>query len=560
MPIENIVSGLPSTHGDSYQLNTTTLLRHSVRTYPEQEVVYRTADGGWDRYTYADMYERIRRGATALMSLGAGPGSVVGILDWNSRRHMELYWAIPGIAAVMLQMNLRLVPADLAYVTDHAESRIVLVAETLLPIAEALAAQGVGVETWVVMSDKPMSEISTTLPGAIHWEDALAAADPLPEWPMVDEKSAYSACYTTGTTGRPKGVYYSHRGIYLHTLSECAALKMGDSDTTMLITPMFHGSGWGLPQAAIYSATKIVLPGRYTAEDTSALVDVMISEEVTVANGAPAIFEPMLAYIRTLENKPDLRRARLLSGATEPSLTLMRGFYELTGADIIHAYGATETTPLVTVNAGVKQTVRDTFDEEQVWDLKRSQGLLVNGVDIKVVGPDGEELPHDGKSQGEVLMRGPWIIERYHKLDDDGDKFADGWWRSGDAGTISPEGYLKLTDRLKDVVKSGGEWISSIDMENALVGHPMVREAAVIGVPHPKWQERPVAIVVPVEGTEPTVEDIHTALEGAFASWQLPDTVIFTDQLPRTSVGKLDKKSMRTAHTNLYDHLEDTEN
>ncbi|ANI91142.1 Medium-chain-fatty-acid--CoA ligase [Dietzia timorensis] len=262
---------------------------------------------------------------------------------------------------------------DLAYVTDHAEASIVLVDESLLPVAEALVEQGVGVKTWVVMTDKPLSEISTTLPGVVHWEDALTAAESTFDWPMIDETSAYSACYTTGTTGRPKGVYYSHRGIYLHTLAEAAQLKMGDDDTVMVITPMFHGQGWGLPQSAIYSAAKVVLPGRYTAEDTSVLVDAMISESVTVANGAPAIFEPMLDYIRTLKTRPDFSRARLLSGATEPSLTLMRGFHDLTGADIIHAYGATETTPLVTVNAGLKHTLRDVLSEKEKWDLKRAR-------------------------------------------------------------------------------------------------------------------------------------------------------------------------------------------
>ena len=282
------------------------------------------------------------------------------------------------------------------------------------------------------------------------------------------------------------------------------------------------------------------------------LVDAMISESVTVANGAPAIFEPMLDYIRTLKTRPDFSRARLLSGATEPSLTLMRGFHDLTGADIIHAYGATETTPLVTVNAGLKHTLRDVLSEKEKWDLKRAQGLLVNGIDIKVVGPDGTELPHDGVSQGEVLMRGPWIIERYHKMEDKGGAFADGWWRSGDAGTIRPDGYLKLTDRIKDVVKSGGEWISSIDMENAIVAHPQVREAAVVGIEHPKWQERPVAIVVQEDGADLDVDDIHAVLEDKFAKWQLPDIVIFADALPRTSVGKLDKKTLRTDHADLY--------
>jgi len=547
----DIVKGLPSTLGDHYQLNTTTIIRHAARTYPEQEIVYRTADGGWDRYTYADAYARIKRAANVLKGLGVGPADVVGILDWNSKRHMELYWAIPGLAAVMLQMNLRLSPEELGYVTSHSEASLILVDESLVPVAEALASHVPGVKGWVVMSDKPMSQISTSLENVHHFEDLMAAADAEIDWPVIDETSAYSACYTTGTTGRPKGVYYSHRGIYLHTLSLALNITMRSDDCAMLITPMFHCHSWGLPQAAVYSASKIVLPGRYVAEDMSVLVDVMIEEQVTVANGAPVIFQPMMDYIKTLDVKPDLSRARLLSGATEPALSLMRDFYDITGADVIHAYGATETTPIVTANGALKPSLRGKITDEEKWDLKRCQGLPVNGVDIRIVDAAGNDLPHDGQSQGEVLLRGPWIIERYHKLDDD-DRFLDGYWRSGDVGKIDQNGYFKLTDRLKDVVKSGGEWISSIDMENAIVGHPKVKEAAVIGVEHPKWQERPVVLVVPVEGAELTLEEINSVLVDLFAKWQLPDTVLFVDQLPRTSVGKLDKKVMRAEHADIY--------
>ncbi|ORI19449.1 AMP-dependent synthetase [Rhodococcus sp. 1163] len=547
-----IVKGLPSTHGDHYQLNTTSLIRHSARTYPEQEIVFRTPSGGWDRYTYGEAYARIKRTANALKQLGIEPADVVGILDWNSKRHFELYWAIPGIAAVMLQMNLRLSPEDLGYVTTHSEASVVLVDETLLPIAEALAPHTPDVKAWVVMSDKPLSEISTTLENIYHLEELIEAADPEIEWPVIDETSTYSACYTTGTTGRPKGIYYSHRGIYLHTLSLASNISVRSDDTVMLITPMFHGQCWGFAQAAVYSASKIVLPGRYMAEDTSLLVDVMISEDVTVANGAPAIFQPMMDYIKTLGTKPDFSRARLLSGATEPALSLMRDFHDITGADIIHGYGATETTPIVTTNGPVKPSLRGVLTDDEKWDLKRCQGLPVNGVDIRIVDAEGNDVPHDGVSQGEVLMRGPWIIESYYKLDDDADKFLDGYWRSGDVGKIDKNGYLKLTDRIKDVVKSGGEWISSIDMENAILGHPKIKEAAVIGVAHPKWQERPVVLAVTVDGEDLPLEDINRVLIDKFAKWQLPDTVLFLDALPRTSVGKLDKKNMRAQHADIY--------
>ncbi|MDY6891920.1 MAG: long-chain-fatty-acid--CoA ligase [Pseudomonadota bacterium] len=552
MHATSITKGRPSTHGDSYQLNTTTMIRHAARTYPEQEIVYRTADGGWDRYTYGESYLRICQAANALRGLGVGPGDVVGILDWNSRRHFELYWAIPGLAAVMLQMNLRLAPEDLGYVTDHSEASWILVDETLLPIAEQLAPLVPQVKGWIVMTDRPLSQISTALPNVHHFEDLLAAEDADIDWPMVDETSAYSACYTTGTTGRPKGIYYSHRGMCLHTLTMTGLVGMSSDDTVMLITPMFHGQSWGLPQAAVQAMAKIVLPGRYVAEDTSVLVDAMIAEEVTVANGAPAIFTPMLEYIRTLDSKPDLSRARLLSGATEPSLSLMRGFHDLTGADVIHAYGATETTPLVTINKGLKPSLRKVLNNEQMWNRKRCQGLMAPGVDFRLVNSADEDVPFDGVSQGEVLLRGPWVIEKYYKLDDDNERFLDGYWRSGDIGTIDQYGYLKLTDRLKDVIKSGGEWISSIDMENALTAHPRIRDAAVVGIEHPKWQERPIALVVTDDGNELKLAEIHEFLAPHFAKWQLPDTVLFLESLPRTSVGKIDKKSIRANYKDLH--------
>ncbi|KAK1784565.1 long-chain-fatty-acid--CoA ligase [Rhodococcus qingshengii] len=546
MPYE-LIEGLPSTHGDHYPLNTTTLIRHAARTYPEQEVVYRTGGGDWDRYTYADCFDRVKRAAKVLRELGVGPGDVVGILDWNSKRHFELYWAIPGLAAVMLQMNLRLAPTDLGYVTSHSGASTVLVDESLLSVAEELAPHAPGVRTWVVMSDRPLSEIETSLPNVMHFEDLMQTAHADIDLPLIEESSAYSACYTSGTTGKPKGVYYSHRGIYLHAMAQAATLSMDIEDAVMLITPMFHGQSWGLPQSAVFSAAKIVLPGRYAASETSVLVETMVAERVTVANGAPAIFQPMLDHIATMDDKPDFHRLRLLSGATEPALAMMRGFAELTGARVVHAYGATETTPFVAVNRS-KPVLDSCLTDAERWDLMRSQGLPVCGVDIRLVDAQGNDLPHDGVAQGEVLVRGPWIIERYHNIADDADRFLDGWWRSGDMGRIDGNGYLKLTDRIKDVIKSGGEWISSIDMENAIVSHPEVVEAAVIAVPHPQWQERPLALVVTRDGQEIPTSVIHRLLADSFAKWQLPDDIVYVDRLPRTSVGKLDKKALRAQY------------
>lgn len=556
----DIVKGLPSTHGDDFQLNTTTIIRHAARTFPEQEIVYRTDDGGWGRYNYGEAFKRVAKQAHMFIKLGVKPGDVVGVLDWNSRRFYELYWSLPGIAAVMLQMNLRLGVEDLSYVSNHAKARFVCVDESLLPIAEQIAEHTPGVEGWIVLTDKPLSQIETKLENVLHFEDLMADEPDTYDWPMIDETSAYSACYTTGTTGKPKGVYYSHRGIYLHAYGEALTIGMKNDDSVVLITPMFHGNCWGLPQSTTLVAAKLVLPGRYTADDTGMLVDLMIAEGCTVSNGAPAIFQPMMNYIKTLDQKPDFGRTRLLCGATEPPISLMRDFRELTGADVIHAYGATETTPIVTANVGVKPSLRQTLSDEEKWDLKRCQGLPVSGIDVRIVDAEDNDLPHDGEAQGELLLRGPWIISSYHNLEESPEeaaaRFHEGYWRSGDVAKIYPNGYVKLTDRIKDVVKSGGEWISSIDMENLLMSHPKIKDAGVVGVAHPKWQERPVAVVVTDPNDPVTKEEVHEVLLTAFAKWQLPEDIELVEELPRTSVGKLDKKRMRATYGDMYKDAE----
>ncbi|WP_309132317.1 long-chain-fatty-acid--CoA ligase [Brevibacterium sp.] len=537
-----MLTGIPSTLGDSYQLNTTSLIRHAATVFGESEVVYRRSDGSWGRSNYADEFRRMAQLAHGLTELGIGAGSMVGVLDWNSRRHFELYFAVPGLAATMLQLNLRLAPEDLAYVVSHSKSDWIAVDETLLPVAEALAPK-LDVKGWIVMTDKPTGEIETSLDNVVFYEDLIADKPETYDWPVVDEKTAAYAGYTTGTTGRPKGVYYSHRSIYLHTMGGLAALNATFEDCVMPITPMFHVLSWGFPQNAVAAGARLVLPGKFAAEEFAAIGQAFITEKVTLANGAPAIFAPMLEMMKKMPQPPDLRGVRLVSGSSEPPLSMMRGFKEITGAEVIHGYGATETTPLATTNWRIKPDLD--LSEEERWDFKRFQGLPIIGVEIKVVDPTGAELPRDGRSMGEVVMRGPWITESYFQQPDNADRFLDGWWRSGDVGVIYPNGYLKLTDRLKDVIKSGGEWISSIDMENAILDSPKVREAAVIGVPDEKWQERPVAYVVPDDGAKVTREDIIEVLGERFAKWQLPDEVIVTDELPRTSVGKLDKKLLR---------------
>jgi fatty-acyl-CoA synthase len=546
-----LVTGCPSTMGDDLPLNITTLIRHAARTYGDQEILYRDAAGGWQRYTYRDCYERVCRAANALRALGVGPGDRVGVLDWNSRRYFELYYAIPGLGAVLLQLNLRLAVDELGYIVNHSNAAYICVDETMLPLAEALAPLVPGVKGWIVMTDKPLHEVETSLRPLHHHEGSLATAAPSFDWPMIDERSAYAACYTSGTTGRSKGIYYSHRSIYLHSLSLPAMVGMTTDDCTLLLTPMFHAQGWGLPQAATLMANKILLPGRYSVDDAKFLIDSMIVEGVTFASGVPSILSPILDYIRTLAVKPSFGRLRLLCGGSEPPLALLVGWHEVTGAEIIQAYGGTETSPLMTVNR-LKSTLRGRLTAEEEWSVRRTQGLPGVGVDVKILAEDGRELPHDGNSVGEICARGPWVAAAYHRMPEGDDRFVDGYWRSGDMGTIDANGYLKLTDRLKDVIKSGGEWISSIDMENALVGHASVREAAVVGLPHPRWQERPLALVVLEPGRHATADELCEHLTRAFSRWQLPDRILFVDSIPKTSVGKLNKKAIRAQYAGLY--------
>lgn len=548
-----MVKGCPSTSMNDYQLNTTTLIRHAVRNFPDQEILYRN-NNQLHRYSYKKAYTRMMKVANFLeKQLGVKPGDKIGVLDWNSHRHFELYFAIPGTGATLLQMNLRISPDDLSYVTNHSEAKYIFVDESLLSVAEAIYPSLETVKGFIVMSDKPMSEIKTTLSPLFHYEEMIKEESDNYDWPMIEETTAYSACYTSGTTGRPKGVYYSHRNIYLHTMAEAAYFGVSSHDCLLVIIPMFHAQSWGLVQVAVMMGAKMIFPGRYGVEDTSPLVDLMIAENVTIAGGSPAIFLPMLHYIQTLEKKPDLSKARFLSGASEPPVSLMRGFKELTGAEIIHAYGSTETTPMVAINYHLNPSLRSKLTDEEKWDLRRKQGLPLIGVDFNLYDPDtGVEVPRDGKTVGEICLRGPWITGAYHNALGTESSFRDGYWRSGDAGTIDQYGYVKLVDRIKDVIKSGGEWISSIDMENALMGHFEVLDAVVVGIPHVKWQERPLALVVTKDNKTFPREELDSLLYDHFAKWQFPDQILFVKEIPKTSVGKFNKKEIVKKYENLY--------
>ncbi len=547
------IKGFPAESNGNYQLNVISLIKHAVRNFSRQEIVSRNLDGNLFRYSYRDSYERMQQLANSLESIGVKIGDRVGVLAWNTYQHFEIYYGLPGIGAVMVSMNMRLAKQDLAYVVNHSGASFIIVDEDLIQIAETIAPLCKKVKAYIIITDKNINEIETKLSPIYSYEDLLSKASPKYEWPNLDENSAYAACYTTGTTGKPKGVYYSHRNTYIQAMMFAAQFSMNVNDVVFQMVPMFHVLGWSKPQAATYVGAKLVFSGRWSLDDLEELTSIMVQERVSVSGAVPAVFMTMLEFIRKMEQKPDLTGARLICGGSEPPIALMRGFRDETGGEIIHSYGSTEAMAITTLNI-LKPWLEEELSEVELWNLKKKQGTIVSGLDIIIVDENGIELPQDGNSSGEILLRGPWITRSYYNAPETKESFTeDGYFKTGDAGSLDSEGYLKITDRIKDVIKSGGEWISSIDMENSLISHPGVLEAAVVGIPHPKWDERPLALVVLREEFKSvSKEEIHKHLSNKFSKWQLPDEILFVDTIPRTSVGKLNKKTIRMEYCDIY--------
>ncbi|MFX1477564.1 MAG: long-chain-fatty-acid--CoA ligase [Promethearchaeota archaeon] len=548
-----IVKGFIAQTEENYQLNVITLMKHGIRNFSRQEIVSRKMDGNLFRYTYKDSYERMQRLANALNTIGVKVGDRVGVMAWNHHQHFELYFGLPGTGAVMVTLNLRLSPQDLSYVVNHSGIEVIIFDEDLITIVESIIPFCQELKKYVVITDKKLEEIETKVAPLYSYEELLKKASPFYDWPYLDENSAYGACYTTGTTGKPKGVYYSHRYVYLQAIAFTAQMSMDTNDVVLQLVPMYHVLGWSKPQAAVYAGSKLVLSGKWSLDDLEEITNLMVQEKVTISGGVPVVFMAMLEIIRKMDQKPDLSHTRLICGGAEPPIALMRGFWDETGGEIIHSYGSTEAMAITTLNF-FKPWLKKELTEKELWDLKKKQGTIVSGLDIEIIDEIGNKLPHDGKSSGEIILRGLWILTNYYNAPTTKESFTEeGYFKSGDAGSLDSEGYLKITDRIKDVIKSGGEWISSIDMENVLVSHSGVLEAAVIGIPHPKWEERPLALIVLREGFESVnEEEIRLHLLKSFAKWQLPDKILFVKSIPRTSVGKLDKKVMREKFNNLY--------
>ena len=519
------------------------LLERGPWLAPNEEIVTRTA-GGTHRQTYADLHRRAHGLAHALASHGIAVGDRVGSFLWNSHRHLELYYAVPSMGAVLHTLNIRLGPNDLEYIINHAADRVIFVDTDLLPLLEELAPRLPTVERYVVCAQEG-EEWETELAGAIGYEDFLRGQPERYEWPDIDENSPMGLCYTSGTTGNPKGVMYTHRSTYLHTMAQAMtdSLELSSKDSVCGIVPMFHAMCWGLPFTATMLGTKQVYPHRFM--DAAGLLDLMEAEEVTLSAGVPTIWQGVRAVIEAEPDRWDLSAiTRLTCGGSAPPVSMMRWYWDRLGIEMVQGWGMTETNPLGTVSRKVaKRSQRGLSEDEQFANIAKA-GLLLAGLEMEIVDEQFNPLPHDGKTAGELLIRGPWIASEYYN-DPQPDKFHDGWLITGDVAQIDPEQYLIITDRSKDLIKSGGEWISSVDLENEICALGGVAQAAVVAQPHPRWDERPVALVVTAEGATVDAAAVLDHLGSCFAKWQLPDEVLFVSTLPLTSTGKLDKKVIR---------------
>ncbi len=519
---------------DDFQLTIPAIARRLQSCYSDREIVTLREDGP-DHVTYEAVGERVSRLARALDRLGVAPGERVGTFAWNNQRHFELYLAVPSVGAVLHTVNVRLFPEQIVYIINHAEDRVVFVDDSLVPVLAPLVDQIVGVRHWVVMGDGPIPE---GLPGAISYEDLLAdAGEGVYDFPEIDERQAASLCYTSGTTGNPKGVLYSHRSIALHSTTMCMAdgLGLSASDRLLAIVPMFHVNAWGLPYSAALTGATLLMPGPHLqGEPLARLIEI---EEATLIAGVPTVLSGLLEHVEQHGGDVSSVRGGICGGAAV-TRGLMEG-YERHGISILQAWGMTETAPLLTIARPATG-----LDGEEAWADRLTAGRLSPWVEARIAGDDGAE-PHDGEATGEVEVRGPWVASAYFGDESQSDKFNGGWLRTGDIAAIDERGFVRLTDRAKDLIKSGGEWISSVELENELACHPSVREAAVIAMPDERWSERPLACVVLEDGHTPAPKVLRDHLAPSFARWQLPSSFAFIDEVPKTSVGKFDKKVLR---------------
>ncbi len=519
----------------------TPLLISDILTYGQQvhaqSKVITVLEDGYREATFAEVGHRAALLASALSKLGVGTGDRVGTFLWNNQAHMEAYLAIPSMGAVLHTLNIRLFPEQLSYVINHAEDKVVIVDDVLVPLLARVVDQLTSVETFVVVGDGDASALGN----AVRYEDLLNEAEPFADWPALDETAAAAMCYTSGTTGNPKGVVYSHRSTYLHSMAATSAnsIGMSERDRILVIVPMFHANAWGTPYAAWMSGCDLILPQQHLMGQ--ALSRIIPEQRPTLACGVPTVWNDLLAVATA--SPVDMSSLRMVTaGGSAVPRTLMESFESLFGVNIVQGWGMTETSPLAAMSHPPFRS-----DPSRAMDYRVKAGRVLSGVKVRVVADDGAVLPNDGHSVGEFQITGPWITASYY-LDDDQEKFQDGWLRTGDVGTLDAEGFMVIADRSKDVIKSGGEWISSLELEDEIMAHPDVFEAAVVAVPDDRWDERPLACVVVRPGVTITAESLLDFLQSRVAKWWLPERWTFINEVPKTSVGKFDKKVLRAQY------------
>ncbi|MEX2655791.1 MAG: long-chain fatty acid--CoA ligase [Acidimicrobiia bacterium] len=519
-----------------FPLTTAHLLRHGRTIYPASKVLtYHGPDAEIQEATYREVAERADRLAAVLSRLGVEPGDRVGTFMWNNQRHMEAYLAVPSMGAVLHTLNIRLFPDQLAFVVNHGADEVIIVDASIAPLLAAVRDQLKTVRHIIVCGEGDLAGLGDTL----DYEDLLAAEEPGFDYPDLDERSAAAMCYTSGTTGNPKGVVYSHRSTFLHCFNVMSANTLGvsEADRVLVIVPQFHANAWGMPYGAWAAGADIVMPQQYL--QSGPIVDVIQRTRPTISGAVPTVLNEVL------HNQPqaDLSSFRFITcGGSAVPRALMEGFEATFGVEIVQAWGMTETSPL----GAIARPPKDAPESERM-EWKSKTGRILAGVEIRICDDDGTVLPWDGTAQGEIEIRGPWITASYH-LDPSEEKFHDGWLRTGDVGTITESGFVQISDRAKDVIKSGGEWISSVDLENELMAHPAVVEAVVVGVPDDRWDERPLACIVVAQGATVTPEELRDFLASRVAKFWLPERWTFIDEVPKTSVGKFDKKRLRARH------------
>jgi len=516
------------------------LIRHADRNHGDTEIVSRTVEGEVHRYSYRDAHARARKLARALAALGVRQGDRVGTLAWNGYRHYELYYAISGMGAVINTVNPRLFADQITYISNHAENVALFFDATFIPLVEKLAPQLKSIRHYVLMTDRAHMP-KTGIPGLLCYEELLERQTDAYEWPSFDERTAAALCYTSGTTGNPKGTLYSHRSTIIHAYGAALpdALNLSARDSVLPVVPMFHANAWSLPYTCTMVGAKMVFPGPHL--DGKSVYELIEQEKVTLSAGVPTVWLMLLNHMGANKLKFSTLDRTVIGGSACPP-SMIRAFQDDYGVKVFHAWGMTEMSPLGTV--GTLKAKQETLDKDARLAVQAKQGRGIFGVEMKIVDEEGRELPWDGKRFGNLMVRGPWIASGYFK-GEGGEILREGWFPTGDVATIDPDGYMQITDRSKDVIKSGGEWISSIDLENIAIEHPAIAEAAVIGVRHPKWDERPIVVAVKKAGQEVSKDELLRFYEGKIAKWWMPDDVVFVPELPHTATGKLSKLTLR---------------